>query len=239
MISQMYEFKSRYSKMKKQIIYNKVAFVLDFYFILERGEKMQILKEDIKQKIIEAGKKKFKKDGYANTSMKDIATDVGISTGNIYRYFLTKSHLYNEIVKELETEIENFFNKVPTKLEDVKPNELFDMLIDMTVNIAETKKDTLKVMLMCDNEKQYVEFKNKVLSMFIDKIQSIAESFILKGADHSLCEAVARAHFEGFTCIVKNNIDDIELLKKNLKIYEKLMIENMDVRFMEVIKNVR
>lgn len=197
---------------------------------------MQILKEDIKQKIIEAGKKKFKKDGYANTSMKDIAEDVGISTGNIYRYFLTKSHLYGEIVKELEIEIEGFFNKVPTKLEDIKPNELFDMLIDMTVNIAETKKDTLKVMLTCDNEKQYLEFKNKVLNMFVDKIESIARSFTSEDVDHSLCEAISKAHFEGFTCIVKSNIDNIEQMKKNLKIYEKLMIENLDVRFMEVVK---
>ncbi len=197
---------------------------------------MQILKEDIKQKIIEVGKKKFKKDGYANTSMKDIAEDVGISTGNIYRYFLTKSHLYGEIVKELEIEIEGFFNKVPTKLEDIKPNELFDMLIDMTVNIAETKKDTLKVMLTCDNEKQYLEFKNKVLNMFVDKIESIARSFTSEDVDHSLCEAISKAHFEGFTCIVKSNIDNIEQMKKNLKIYEKLMIENLDVRFMEVVK---
>ena len=197
---------------------------------------MQILKEDIKQKIIEAGKKKFKKDGYVNTSMKDIAEDVGISTGNIYRYFLTKSHLYNEIVKELEIEIEGFFNKVPTKLEEVKPNELFDMLIDMTVNIAETKKDTLKVMLTCDNEKQYLEFKNKVLNMFVDKIESIARSFTSEDVDHSLCEAISKAHFEGFTCIVKSNMDNIEQMKKNLKIYEKLMIENLDVRFMEVVK---
>lgn len=197
---------------------------------------MQILKEDIKQKIIEVGKRKFKKDGYANTSMKDIAEDVGISTGNIYRYFLTKSHLYGEIVKELEIEIEGFFNKVPTRLEEIKPNELFDMLIDMTVNIAETKKDTLKVMLTCDNEKQYLEFKNKVLNMFVDKIESIARSFTSEDVDHSLCEAISKAHFEGFTYIVKSNIDDIEQMKKNLKIYEKLMIENLDVRFMEVVK---
>lgn len=197
---------------------------------------MQILKEDIKQKIIEVGKRKFKKDGYANTSMKDIAEDVGISTGNIYRYFLTKSHLYGEIVKELEIEIEVFFNKVPTRLEEIKPNELFDMLIDMTVNIAETKKDTLKVMLTCDNEKQYLEFKNKVLNMFVDKIESIARSFTSEDVDRSLCEAISKAHFEGFTYIVKSNIDDIEQMKKNLKIYEKLMIENLDVRFMEVVK---
>ena len=58
---------------------------------------LQKLKDDIKQKIIEVGKKRFKKEGYENTSMKDIALDVGISTGNIYRYFLTKKHLLNEI----------------------------------------------------------------------------------------------------------------------------------------------
>ena len=61
---------------------------------------LQKLKEDIKQKIIEVGKLRFRREGYENTSMKDIASDAGISTGNIYRYFLTKKHLLNEILKE-------------------------------------------------------------------------------------------------------------------------------------------
>ena len=58
---------------------------------------MQKLKNEIKQKIMEVGKLKFKLLGFENTSMKDIASDAGISTGNIYRYFLTKKHLLNEI----------------------------------------------------------------------------------------------------------------------------------------------
>ena len=71
---------------------------------------------------------------------------------------------------------------------------------------------------------------------FVDKIELIARSFTSEDVDHSLCEAISKAHFEGFTYIVKSNIDDIEQMKKNLKIYEKLMIENLDVRFMEVVK---
>lgn len=197
---------------------------------------MQKLKEDIKQKIIEVGKLRFKKEGYENTSMKDIASDAGISTGNIYRYFLTKKHLLNEILNELEIEIEDFFGKIPSNYEDIKPQEIFDLLIDMTVNIAKTKGDTLKVMFKCENENQFVEFKSKVLDMFISKMFEIVKSIKKGDIDATLCEAMARAQFEGFVFIVKSNIDDIEKLKKNLGIYEKLMIENLGERVLEVVK---
>lgn len=197
---------------------------------------MQKLKEDIKQKIMEVGTLKFKKEGYDNTSMKDIASAAGISTGNIYRYFLTKKHLLNEILKELEIEIEDFFSKIPSNYEEIKSHEIFDLMIDMTLNIAETKGDTLKVMFKCENENQFVEFKSKVLEMFISKMFEIAKSIKKENIDMTLCEAMARAQFEGFIFIVKSNIDDTQKLKKNLMIYEKLMIENLGERVLKVVK---
>lgn len=198
---------------------------------------MQKLKDEIKEKIIEVGKLRFKKEGYENTSMKDIATDVGISTGNIYRYFLTKKHLLNEILKELEDEIELFFSKVPSNYQEIKINEIFDLLIEMTVGMAKNKGDTLKVMFKCENENMFVEFKSKVLHMFVSKIIEIAESIKKGHIDVTICEAMARSQFEGFSFIVKSNIDEPELLKKNLIIYEKLMIENLGERVLEVINS--
>lgn len=198
---------------------------------------MQKLKDEIKEKIIEVGKRRFKKEGYENTSMKDIATDVGISTGNIYRYFLTKKHLLNEILKELEDEIELFFSKVPSNYQEIKINEIFDLLIEMTVGMAKNKGDTLKVMFKCENENMFMEFKSKVLHMFVSKIIGIAESIKKDHIDATICEAMARSQFEGFSFIVKSNIDEPELLKKNLIIYEKLMIENLGERVLEVINS--
>lgn len=197
---------------------------------------MQRLKDDIKQKIIDVGKAKFKKNGYENTSMKDIATDVGISTGNIYRYFLTKKHLLNEILKEVEDEIENFFNKVPSNYEDIKMHEVFHLLVETTVEMAEKKGEALKIMFKCENENLFMDFKAKVLQMFVDKIIEIVESIKKGDIDTTICEAVARSQFEGFIFIVKSNIDTPKLLKKNLIIYEKLMIENLGERVLEVIK---
>lgn len=198
---------------------------------------MQKLKEDIKQKIIDVGKKKFKKDGYENTSMKDIASEVGISTGNIYRYFLTKNHLLNEILNEMELEIEEFFNKIPSNYEDINLHNLFDLIISFTLKIAKENNDTLKVMFNSQNESQFIGFKEKILNLFTQKMITILKSTNIKNKEYIiLCEAIARAQFEGFTYIVKNNLDDTDSMKKNLEIYEKLMIEDLGKKVMEVIK---
>lgn len=198
---------------------------------------MQRLKTEVRQKIIDVGKLRFQKDGYENTSMKDIATDSGISIGNIYRYFLTKKHLLNEILGEIETEIKVFFEELPSTYDEINIHHLFGMISDLTIKIASENKDTLKVMFNSQNESQFVEFKEKILTLFKDKMIEIADSMgAEKEISNILCDAIARAEFEGFTCIVKNYIDDTSALKENLMIYETLMIENLGERVMEVIK---
>lgn len=198
---------------------------------------LQKLKEEIKQKIIEVGKSKFRKQGYENTSMKDIALEAGISTGNIYRYFLTKKHLLNEILLELETEIQKLFDMVPSNYEDIKMHEIFEIITNKTIEMAQNNGESLKIMFKCENENLFIDFKTKILNMFIEKMMVIAKSIKNGDIDNTLCEAIARAHFEGFAFVVKSNIDDLNALKKNLTIYEKLMIENLSERVLEVVKN--
>lgn len=199
---------------------------------------MQKLKDDIKQKIIEVGKKRFKKEGYENTSMKDIALDVGISTGNIYRYFLTKKHLLNEILKEVEEKVSKFVSDIPSNYQDIDSNLIFEGLIELTLKLAEENKDTLKVMLNSETERQFTDFKEQILDMFTNKLASIVKSITDKEKiDITLCNAISRAQFEGFTYIVRNNVDNIEDLKRNLEIYKKLMLSGLSEKVMEVIKD--
>lgn len=199
---------------------------------------MQKLKTEIRQKIIDVGRLRFQKYGYENTSMKDIATDSGISIGNIYRYFLTKNHILNEILSELEVEIKDFFEQLPSSYDEINMHSLFGMISNLTIKIAEENKDTLKVMFNSQTESHFIEFKEKILSLFTDKMVTIAESMnAKKDISKVLCESIARAEFEGFTCIVKNYIDDTDALRKNLEIYETLMIENLGERVMEVMKD--
>jgi len=47
---------------------------------------MQILKEEVHNKIINAAKEEFLEYGYSGASMRRISKKIGMTVGNIYRY---------------------------------------------------------------------------------------------------------------------------------------------------------
>ena len=59
---------------------------------------MQVLKEDIRGRILTIARQQFEKKGYSKTSMREIAGVVGVGVGNIYNYFRSKDELFHEVV---------------------------------------------------------------------------------------------------------------------------------------------
>ena len=55
---------------------------------------MQTKKDYTREKIIEIAKRVFLINGYAKTSMRDIAKGVGIGVSNIYNHFNSKDELF-------------------------------------------------------------------------------------------------------------------------------------------------
>ena len=55
--------------------------------------RREIKKETTKKKILEVSLKLFRKQGFARTTMRDIARQAGIALGTTYNYFPTKEHL--------------------------------------------------------------------------------------------------------------------------------------------------
>ena len=53
---------------------------------------MQVLKDDIKKRILNAAKQEFAKRGFIKTSMRDIAKGAGVGVGNLYNYFPSKDN---------------------------------------------------------------------------------------------------------------------------------------------------
>lgn len=47
---------------------------------------MQALKNDIRKKILDAGRKEFSRKGFAKASMRSIAVQVGVGVGNLYHF---------------------------------------------------------------------------------------------------------------------------------------------------------
>ena len=71
---------------------------------------MQVLKEDIRGRILTVARQQFERKGYSKTSMREIAELSSVGVGNIYNYFTNKDELFREIIT---FEIILKFGKIP------------------------------------------------------------------------------------------------------------------------------
>ncbi len=68
----------------------------------------QKLKEEIRAKIVDAALSAFAEDGWAASSMADIARRAGVSVGNLYRYYAGKGELLDAAISaESAAELED------------------------------------------------------------------------------------------------------------------------------------
>ena len=67
---------------------------------------MQVLKEDIRGRVLAVARQQFGQKGYAKTSMREIAGLAGIGVGNIYNYFTNKDELFCEVVRPVLNALE-------------------------------------------------------------------------------------------------------------------------------------
>jgi len=76
---------------------------------------VQVQKEQIRRRIIDAATDVFYESGYDNASIKDIAFRAGITPGNIYSYFENKRSLFDYIIEDMASTIGEFNLKLKTR----------------------------------------------------------------------------------------------------------------------------
>ena len=62
---------------------------------------MQILKDDIRQRILATAREEFIAHGVRSTSIRTVARKAGIAAGNVYNYFSSKDDLLREVLRPL------------------------------------------------------------------------------------------------------------------------------------------
>ena len=75
------------------------------------GRPPAIDSAETRQKILDAARRSFARVGYDATTNKDIAEQVGITTGAIYHYFASKADLYVAVYEEVQSYIYDVFEK--------------------------------------------------------------------------------------------------------------------------------
>ncbi len=84
---------------------------------MKTGQKL-IKSEETKEKIYKSALGLFRKNGYQETTMREIASDAGIALGTTYYYFRSKDHLVAEFYEMTTSSLERVMAEEITRSKD-------------------------------------------------------------------------------------------------------------------------
>ena len=112
---------------------------------------MQILKENIRVRILKVARQQFEQKGYSKTSMREIADLVGIGVGNIYNYFTNKNDLFCEVVRPvlyaLEAMLQEHHGIRGQDIMMMRSEEYLKSCIDEYVSLIDKHSALMKILL--------------------------------------------------------------------------------------------
>lgn len=112
---------------------------------------MQVLKDDIRSRILDVARHQFEQKGYAKTSMREIATEAGVGVGNLYNYFTNKDELFREIVRPalqaLEAMLQAHHGKCGEDIMVMKSEAYLKECLDEYIALVDTHHRPMKTLL--------------------------------------------------------------------------------------------
>lgn len=131
--------------------------------------------------------------GYSAVSMREIATELDVSTGTLYHYFATKEDIFKELVKfvlnkdieelqlyskgnpgqTLETRVDSLFQMIQAR------ESYFQNLLYIICDVSRLKNHEEEKVLIADAMKEYVNIITKHLGVTNPTLNRILISIIL------------------------------------------------------------
>ncbi len=198
---------------------------------------MQILKDDVRDRIVESAKNEFLEKGIDKASMRNIAAGSNMTVGNLYRYFKNKEELNNFIVGETLEEIDKLVrrsskNTVSINSEEMDINltvqqyiDVLDGLADELVDIYRKHRVEFNILMM------HSKLNDSITDWFAGLIEHIIESHYglneFREQIRVLSHGYAVSVFSGIRDMFRNSKLSAESLKDVIKIYFRSYVSNL------------
>ncbi|HIP42525.1 MAG TPA: TetR/AcrR family transcriptional regulator [Aquifex aeolicus] len=134
----------KYKKFLINLVLNNIR-----VYLLNMGER----RSDTKGKILEAALKLFSRKGFRETTVKDIAKEVGITEGAIYRHFNSKDEIIHDLLISITTELKEAIAKSIEKGESEE--EIFKNIIETLIDYAFNKPESYRFLNLYHLLKEY------------------------------------------------------------------------------------
>lgn len=167
---------------------------------------MQIQKDEVKNKIIEAALEEFLLYGYTQSSMRNIASMAGITVGNIYSYFSSKEDLFENVISNTVEELKDLvFMEVPPSNSDNPSSST--SIIEMTHFVTTVfLNNRTQFLILMDGSigSRYEDIKVRLIELAEERLKKELSHYLgKKPLDSLLINSIAVAIIEGMINIFK------------------------------------
>lgn len=182
---------------------------------------MQVLKEEIRQAILRTAERFFLDKGYDQTSMKEVAKQIGISVGNVYRYFPNKEALFQAIISPALMGMEQLVarHENPEPEEGFRPEMIGQISVVLSALLLEHRQSML-ILYYKSEGTPFASFKESLIKQFGEHVLSHLEG---NSMDKRVAEPIAIAFLDGFFAIIRLHEDE--------KTVERLTEQYLEVWF--------
>ncbi len=196
----------------------------------------QVLKDELRKKILVAAKNEFSKKGITNSSMREIAQKAQTPVGNVYKYFENKQDLVNTVLSPLLTKLDSYnFKLLSDKsfLNREVINEFLFNWVDGIVELQSTFQAEMNIIvndeqINCDYQKKLIELITAVV--FTTRKVNAENRESLQIISCIIAKSIFAGIREGVTLKCNSNIDKEEF-RKIMHAYMRnvfFMVDNID-----------
>lgn len=200
---------------------------------------MQILKEEVRQNILNCSRQMFLESGYEKTSMRMIAKQSGITVGNIYNYYQNKEELFDAIVGDTYKKLVKMINvEIAT---DLKTNSeefhaLRSDIVDQLMEILLNHQEDMLILLSGSKGTKYESVESDFIELIAKRLLQESTLRIKNKRAEINMDYLSYVTARGFYMALVDTIvyfDDEEELKKHMSFVFDFYFEDLFVRIKE------
>lgn len=184
---------------------------------------MQILKEEVRQRIVEAAMNEFLTNGYEATSMRTIAGKANVTAGNVYAYFRSKEDLLDAILMPVLASLHEMIAMM-SKGEQIDTISFDDLATQITDLYLPSKRQFL-ILMTTSHGTKYATAKQDIIQEIGDRLMlDLMPLMPVHAQDEILALTIASALVEGLLTIFNYTSDEARVRELVLQLMRLMFL---------------
>lgn len=177
---------------------------------------MQIKKAEVKEKIYNAAFEEFYEKNFKKATMSTISEKSGVPVGNIYRYYVNKEAILQDIVGNVAVDMMEIFSNKHFDENEIGKKHVSEIFrkssqdfLEKVINLFSKNRKELEILMEKSHGSKYENFKNTIHENFVNNavsgVKIIFNNKELDTEDLELVKIAARIFLKGLSFIMTNH----------------------------------